>query len=300
MHFPAPVIRVGLRAMRTLFESDRVGLDAKRRLVDVIAGATTPPPGCRFSLEHVAGLPVHRVHLTRRTRGTLIYLHGGGYALGSAKGYRSFVAQIADAAAMDALVPEYSLAPESPHPTALREVARLYEHLLDDGLDPASVVIAGDSAGGGLTMALALDLRDRGLPLPAGLGLISPWLDLARDIDRRRSARRDPLMAPSLISEWAVPYVGSGDPQAPAISPVYGDLAGLPQVVVHSSGDDPIAVDADRLHEQFVAQGWADRIRMQTYENLWHVLHLQHGFLSAADTAVAEFGAAVSDFVRDA
>ena len=117
------------------------------------------------------------------TSGTLIYLHGGAYALGSAKGYRGMVAQLAAAAGMTALVPDYSRAPEAHYPVALEEMVAVYSRLLEDGLDPKTTVIAGDSAGGGLTLALAMALRDRGIAAPAALGLICPWADLAIDVD---------------------------------------------------------------------------------------------------------------------
>lgn len=152
------------------------------------------------------------------TSGTLIYLHGGAYALGSARGCRGLAAQLAAAAGMTALVPDYTRAPHAHYPVALEEMAAVYTRLLDDGLDPKTTVIAGDSAGGGLTLALAMALRDRGIQAPAALGLICPWADLAVDIEATRPALRDPLILPSMCTEWAPRYVGSSDPRLPGIS----------------------------------------------------------------------------------
>ena len=186
-------------------------------MLELLTAAARPPKGTRFERVTIAGVPVERVQPPQAaTNGTLIYLHGGGYALGSAKGYRGLVAHLAAAAGMTALIPDYSRAPEAQYPIALEEMVAVYTRLLEDGLDPKTTVIAGDSAGGGLTLALAMALRDRGIAAPAALGLICPWADLAIDIDRMRPVLRDPLILPSMCAEWAPHYAGSADPRLPA------------------------------------------------------------------------------------
>jgi acetyl esterase/lipase len=188
---------------------------------------------------------------------------------------------------MTAVVPDYSRSPEARYPVALEEAVAVYTGLLVDGFDPKTIVVAGDSAGGGLSLALAMALRDRGIDGPAALGLICPWADLAIDIDGLRPAGRDPLILPSMASEWAPQYVGEHDPRLPGVSPVYGDMAGLPPIVMHSADDDPLSIDADKI-EKFCAAGMLDHRR---FENLWHVFHLQAGVLAEADEAIADFGA---------
>ncbi|MGZ8802248.1 MAG: alpha/beta hydrolase fold domain-containing protein, partial [Mycobacterium sp.] len=241
MHINKRVIRAGLRASRPLLAARHISVGGKRRMVELVTNAARPPKGTRFDRVTIAGFPVDRVRAARGdTTGTLIYLHGGGYALGSAKGYRGLVAHLARAARMTALIPDYSRAPDAQFPVALEEMVTVYERLLDDGLDPKSTVIAGDSAGGGLTLALAMALRDRGIAAPAALGLICPWADLAIDIDKTRPVMRDPLILPTMTAEWAPHYAGAFDPRSPSISPVYGDMSGLPPIVMHTAGDDPI------------------------------------------------------------
>jgi len=226
----------------------------------------------------------------KETTGTLIYLHGGGYALGSAKGYRGLVAHLAAAASMTAIVPDYSRVPEARYPIALEEMVAVYTRLLKDGLDPKTTVIAGDSAGGGLTLAFAMALRDRGIAAPAALGLICPWADLAIDIEGMRPALRDPLILPSMTAEWAPRYAGTLDPRWPGISPVYGDMTGLPPMVMHTAGDDPISVDADKI-EAAVAATVSGILDHHRFENLWHDFHLQVSVLPEAREAVADLGA---------
>ena len=193
------VIRALLRGARPAFGSRHLGVGGRRLMLELLTAAARPPKGTRFQRITIAGVPVERVQPPQSgTRGALLYLHGGAYALGSARGYRGMVAQLAAAAGMTALIPDYSRAPEARYPIALEEMVAVYTCLVDSGLDPRTTVIVGDSAGGGLTLALAMALRDRGLPLPAALGLICPWADLALDIDQMRPVLRDPLILPSM------------------------------------------------------------------------------------------------------
>lgn len=283
------VIRAVLRGTRPAFGSRHMGVGGRRLMLALLTAAARAPKGTRFERVTIAGVPVERVQPPQSgTHGTLIYLHGGAYALGSAKGYRGLVAQLAAAAGLTALVPDYSRAPQARYPIALEEMVAVYSCLLEDGLDPQTTVIAGDSAGGGLTLALAMALRDRGLPAPAALGLICPWADLALDIDEMRPVLRDPLILPSMTAEWAPRYAGSSDPRLPGISPVYGDMTGLPPIVMQTAGDDPISVDADKI-ETACATAKAD-LDHRRFDNMWHDFHLQVSLLPEARDAIADLG----------
>jgi epsilon-lactone hydrolase len=260
-------------------------------MFDLFSGAARPPKGTRCERVNIADVPVERVQPPQtRSDATLIYLHGGGYALGSAKGYRGLAAQLAAAAGMTALVPDYTRAPEAPYPAALDQMVAVYLQLLEDGLDPKTTVIVGDSAGGGLTLALAMALRDRGIAAPAAIGLISPWADLAIDVSGVRPALCDPLILPSMTAEMAPHYAGSLDPTLPGISPVYGDMTGLPPIVMHTAGDDPISIDADKIEKAFAATG-TGILEHRRFDNLWHVFHLQVSVLAEAAEAIADLGA---------
>jgi epsilon-lactone hydrolase len=285
------VIRAGLRASRPLFASHRISVKGKRAMVNLLTGAARPPKGTGFDRITIAGVAVERVRPPLGgTNGTLIYMHGGGYALGSAKGYRGLVARLAAAAGMTAIIPDYSRAPEARYPVALEEMVAVYSRLLEDGLDPKSTVIAGDSAGGGLTLALAMALRDRGIAAPAALGLICPWANLAIDIDQLRPKLRDPLILPSMTAEWAPQYAGTVDPMSPGISPAYGEMTDLPPIVMQTAGDDPIRCDALDIVRAVAATG-APVVDHRVFDSLWHVFHLQVSILPEAREAVADLGA---------
>jgi acetyl esterase/lipase len=267
-----------------------MGVGGRRLMLALLTAAARPPKGTRYQRVTVAGVPVERVQIPSGANGTLIYLHGGAYALGSAKGYRGMVAQLAAAAGMTALVPDYSRAPEAQYPVALDEMVAVYSRLLEGGLDPTTTVIAGDSAGGGLTLALAMALRDRGIALPAALGLISPWADLAIDVDGTRPILRDPLILPFMCTEWAPRYAGTADPRLPGISPVYGDMSGLPPIIIHTAGDDPVSADADKIETACAASTTAI-LDHRRFDNMWHDFHLQVSLLPESRDAVADLGA---------
>lgn len=289
MRVKKQVVRALLRSARPLFGSQRMGVVGRRLMLEALTVAARPPEGARFKRVMVAGVPVERMQPPHwPTHGTLIYLHGGAYALGSARGYRGLAAQLAAAAGMTALVPDYSRAPEARYPDALEEIAAMYTQLLRDGLDPKTTVVAGDSAGGGLTLALALTLRDRGIALPAALGLICPWADLAIDIDKTRPVLRDPLIIPSMCAEWAPRYVGSSDPRSPGISPAYGDMNGLPPIVMQTAGDDPVSVDAAKIEKACAAAKTA--LDHRRFDGMWHDFHLQVSLLPEAADAIDDLG----------
>jgi acetyl esterase/lipase len=286
-------MRLGLHAARPIILSPRVSLATRRRLVDALTRVGRAPRGTRCERSTLGGVPCERtVPPGLSSDRVLLYLHGGGYALGSARAYRGFAAQLAAAAGANAVVPDYRLSPEHPYPAALDDVIGVYRALLDGGHDATSIMVVGDSAGGGLTLALAASLRDLDIAPPAVLGLICPWLDLAADAARTRVANRDPLIIPSIVTEWVEPYLGGRAATDPLISPVLGDLSGLPPIVVHSAGHDPLAVDVDALVAGIGASG-GGVIEHSRYPRLWHVFHLQAGLLAAADGAVSDLAAAL-------
>jgi monoterpene epsilon-lactone hydrolase len=185
------VVRAGLRSCRPLFATHRISVGGKRRLYELFTGVARPPKGTRWERVTIAGVPVERT-LGVGSDSALIYLHGGAYALGSAAGYRGLAARLAAAAGMTAVVPDYSRSPEARYPVALEEAVAVFTGLLVDGVDPKTIVIAGDSAGGGLSLALAMALRDRGIEGPAALGLSArgrTWRSISTGCARRGGIR---------------------------------------------------------------------------------------------------------------
>lgn len=287
---PAPAVRLALRAARPLLASQHLPLWAQRRLVDAFTSVARAPRGTTFRRGRIAGVDVEWVDPPGTDgHGRLLYLHGGGYVLGSARGFRGVAAQLAAATGLTAVVADYRLAPEHPHPAALDDALAVYTMLLQADGARSPIVIAGDSAGGGLALAVLLALRERGIPQPACAGLICPWLDLAADLDRVRAAAPDPLLQPAMTTRWAQRYTGESNPLSPGISPLFGDLDDLAPIVVHSASDDPLATDTRRLVERIrQATGVVEH---RCFPGRWHDFHLQIGLLADAREALTDMGA---------
>jgi acetyl esterase/lipase len=224
----------------------------------------------------------------------LLYLHGGGYIACSPETHRPLVASLACRIRGRAFVPRYRLAPEYPFPAALDDAMAAYRYLLDvERVAPAQIVIAGDSAGGGLALALALAIRDAAWPSPAGLVTFCPWTDLAatgESLDE--NTERCAMFAGDTIRRAARFYVGDADPMLPSISPLYGDFHGLPPMLVHAREDEVLRDDAIRVAE--VARRAGVDVELQ----LWpHVPHVWQFFAAVLPEARASLAAATR-FIR--
>ncbi len=224
-----------------------------------------------------------------RADAVLFYLHGGGYVIGSPRSHRHLAAALARAAGTRALLLDYRLAPEHPFPAALDDAVAAYEWLLAAGAAPDRVIIAGDSAGGGLTVATLLALRDRRLPRPAGGVCISPWVDLTNSAPSYRSkAAVDPIVTLEGIAQLTQAYLGGADPKLPLVSPLYGDLRGLPPLLIHVRSDEVLLDDARGLATR--AREAGVDVTVREWPAMIHVWHWFQPMLDEADQAITEIG----------
>ena len=227
-----------------------------------------------------------------RTDAVVLYLHGGGYVIGSPRSHRHLAAAIARSAGTRALLLDYRLAPEHPFPAALEDSVAAYQWLLGQGIAPERVVVAGDSAGGGLTVATLLALRDRGLPRPAGGVCISPWVDLTNSAASYVTrAAADPIVTRDAIEGLTQAYIGAGDRKAPLVSPLYADLAGLPPLLVHVGSDEVLLDDALGLAER--ARKAGVDVTVEEWPAMIHVWHWFQPMLEEAERATQAIGAFV-------
>ena len=228
-----------------------------------------------------------------RTDAAVLYLHGGGYVIGSPSSHRHLAAAIARAAGVQALLLDYRLAPEHPFPAALDDALAAYQWLQTQGVAPNRIIVAGDSAGGGLTMATLLALRDRKLPRPAGGVCISPWVDLTcSGASYATRASADPIVTREGIQMMAQAYVGSGDRKAPLVSPLFADLHDLPPLLIQVGSDEVLLDDALVLGRRALAAGVT--VQVEEWPTMIHVWHWFLSMLDEAERAVAGIG----DFVR--
>jgi epsilon-lactone hydrolase len=219
----------------------------------------------------------------------VLYLHGGGYVIGSPRSHRHLAAAIAAAGQASALLLDYRLAPEHPYPAAVDDATAAYRWLLDQDIAPGRVVIAGDSAGGGLTVATLLALRDAGLPLPAGGACISPWVDLTfSGASYRTRAAADPIVTRPGIDEMARAYLGATPARTPLASPLFADLRGLPPLLIHVGSDEVLLDDAVQLADRAKAAG-VDAT-LEVWDRMIHVWHWFLPMLDEAQSAVDGIG----------
>jgi len=219
----------------------------------------------------------------------VLYLHGGGYVIGSPRSHRHLAAAIATAGQASALLLDYRLAPEHPYPAAVDDATAAYRWLLDQGIAPGRIVIAGDSAGGGLTVATLLALRDARLPRPAGGVCISPWVDLTcGGASYRTKAEADPIVKEASVGEMARAYLGAMPPRTPLASPLFADLRSLPPLLVQVGSDEVLLDDAVQLADLAKAAG-VDAT-LEVWDRMIHVWHWFLPMLDEAQNAVDGIG----------
>jgi len=216
---------------------------------------------------------------------TLLYFHGGGYVIGSPLSHRGMVSQIAKALGATAYSMDYRMAPEALFPAAVDDGVASFKGLLDLGIDPAQIILSGDSAGGGLTMATAISIRDAGLPQPAALAPISPWVNLANDGPTYRvKADSDPMVTKDSIDVMAGAYLGSADAKTPLASPLGADLAGLPPILIQVGSEEVLLSDSTML----AARAGAAKVdvTLEVWPDMVHVFHFFYPLLTDARTAI--------------
>jgi epsilon-lactone hydrolase len=201
----------------------------------------------------------------------LLYLHGGGFVYGLSSLHRQMVVYLARKMGVRALMVDYRVAPEHPFPAALDDCATAYRWLLKEGVSAPNIVVAGDSAGGNLTITTLMKLRDSGDPLPAAAACLSPVADMTDRADAFQKAH-DPLLHPKAARIYNVSYVAQNDAQNPLISPVFGDWRGLPPLLIHAGEDEFLREDAIRVEK--LAQEAGVDVRLEIYPRMWHVWQL--------------------------
>jgi phosphinothricin tripeptide acetyl hydrolase len=217
----------------------------------------------------------------------VLYLHGGGFVMGSPVTHRKLAGDISRASGARVLLLDYRLAPEHPNPAATDDGVQAYRWLLEQGVEPGSVAVAGDSAGGGLTVAVLLALRDAGAPMPAAAVCISPWVDMtgeAASITTR--AERDPMVGTGDLARFTDWYLAGAD--ARASSPVYADLQGLPPLLIHVGDEEILLDDSVLLAERATAAG-VDAT-LEVWPEMFHVWHVFAGRVPESTAAVEQVG----------
>lgn len=280
----------GVRALLAASPNAEVGRThwpARRAGLDAFGQSAPLPEGLTVEALDLAGLPAERLTPVGADEArALLYLHGGGYCAGSPVSHRALAANLAAAIGCVALVPHYRLAPEARFPAAVDDAVKAYRHLLGEGIEPGRIVIAGDSAGGGLTFAAAIAIRDSGLPLPGCLFGISPWANLGQTGAAYAAVLDDPMLTRQGLQDFADAYLQGEGPHHPLASPALADLHGLPPMLLHAGGAEILASDTTLLAERAGLAGV--EVRAEIWPEMIHVWHAFSPWLGAGRRAIDE------------
>lgn len=295
MSIEASLVRLYLRHLVKHRSRPDAPVSHLRDQVDGIARLfPSPPRSVRLEPTTVASREALWIHARGADpRRAILYLHGGGYVSGSIGMYRDLARRLSEAAGARVLLVDYRLAPEHPFPAAVDDAVAAYRSLLDLGFDPSRLAIAGDSAGGGLTLSTLVASRDGGLPMPAAAWVISPWTDLAyRGESLARNREVDPMIRVELIKPTAAWYLNETHPETPLASPLYAELHGLPPTLVHVGSTEVLLDDSTRLAARMREHGGT--VELRVYDDLPHVFHLFAPYVRESRAAIREAGAFLS------
>jgi acetyl esterase/lipase len=223
----------------------------------------------------------------------VLYLHGGGYVIGSPKTHRSLAAALAKETGAKLLVIDYRMGPEDACPAAIDDAVAAYEFLLAEGYDAANLAIAGDSAGGGLTVATLVALRDKGVALPAAAAPISPWVDLTGNSPTMETRKDvDPMVQKDGLLAMAAHYKGDLPAEDPRVSPLFAELNGLPPLLIQVGDHETLLGDSEELDKRARAAGV--ETRLEIWDEMVHVFHMFHFMMPEA----AEANRRIGEFFR--
>ena len=281
-------------AIRSRPKITGLSIEEQRAQMEVIFRQFQLPTDVRCDPVDAGGVPAEWITTPGVVAERVIcYLHGGGYVLGSVNTHREMVSRLSRAASARVLIIDYRLAPENPFPAAVDDSTAAYHWLLSVGVDPARLVIAGESAGGGLTVATLVALRDAGEPLPRAGICLSPWVDLeCLGESWITKAEIDPMATRDGTLMLAKAYLGDIDPRTPLASPLYADLKGLPPLLIQVGTAEGLFDDATRLADRARAAG-VDVV-LEPWDDMIHMWHSFAAILPEGQQAIDRIG----EFIR--
>ncbi len=271
-----------------------VSLEQHREGLELVVDLLPLPPDVTIEPVDADGVPAEWINTPgMNANKVLLFLHGGGYSIGSLRTHRRLASDLARAGGLRGFSVSYRLAPEHVFPAAVEDAVTAYRWLIRSGTAPGNVVLGGDSAGGGLCLALMLRLRDEGDPLPAAAVCLSPWTDLAATgASVMTKAASDPILRPRDLHAFAQRYLGEADARTPLASPLYGDLSGLPPILIHVGTAEILLDDSTRLAAR--AKDAGVEVTLKIADDMIHVWHYFAPLIPEGEEAIAEAG----EFVR--
>jgi acetyl esterase/lipase len=289
---PSPELQMVLDLLRGAPPVPRAAAWAEQRAsLERLTSMVPLPDDVRTTTVDAGGVPAEWVAAAdARSDRALLYLHGGGYCIGSINTHRQLAGDLSRVSGARVLLIDYRLGPEHPFPAAVDDATRAYDYLVQSGVRPAQSAVAGDSAGGGLTAATLLALRDRGSALPAAGVCLSPWFDLTMSgASMQSNAAVDPMVQRENLQPMADAYLGGADPKTPLASPLFADLRGLPPMLVHVGTAETLLDDSIRFVER--ARAADVNATLDVWDDMIHVWHAFAFLLPEARQANERIGA---------
>jgi monoterpene epsilon-lactone hydrolase len=292
---PSEQLQMIMQMLRSGPDFAELSLEEKRAAMDALTSQFQLAEDVRCEPVDAGGVPAEWITTPEAVDQRVIYyLHGGGYMMGSINTHRELISRLSRAARARALAIDYRLAPENPFPAAVEDSTGAYRWLLSTGVEPARLVIAGESAGGGLTVATLVALRDAGDPLPAAAVCLSAWVDLeALGESMTTKADIDPTAQREMLLQMAKAYLGDAHPRTPLAAPLYADLRGLPPLLVQVGTAEVLLDDSTRLAERARSAGVG--VVLEPWDDMFHMWHFFAAMLPEGQQAIDRIG----EFIRE-
>lgn len=285
-----PEIKQVVEMLAAAPRDENATVEERRAGMEASVGAFPVPEGTKVDKVEVDGVPSEWVVAPNaRDDHAVLYLHGGGYVIGSPATHRAMAAKLSDAAKAKILVIDYRMAPEVPFPGAVEDGVKAYRWLLSQGYAPEKLAISGDSAGGGLSVATLVSLRDGGVPLPKTAALLSPWTDLTGESETMTTrADVDPMVQKDMLLQMAGLYLNGADAKTPLASPLFADLRGLPPLLIQV-GDHETLLDDSRSLDTRAREAGIDTT-LEVWDEMIHVWQLFYQMVPEGAQALERIG----------
>jgi len=289
----SPQLQTAIDAMKSMQQKPAKTPQEFRAVFEEMA--VPPPPDIKSERVSANGVPAEWITAPGAANDRVVlYLHGGGYVIGSVKTHRDLMGRVSRSAKARVLGLDYRLAPENPFPAAVDDAVAAYRWLADQGVKPSKIAVAGDSAGGGLAVATLVAIRDAGLPMPAAGVCLSPWVDLEGIGESMKTrAQADPVVQRDGLVGMAQAYLQGKDPRSPLAAPLYANLKGLPPLLIQVGDAETLLDDSNRLADRAKA---ADvQVKLEVWPEMIHVWQLFASFLPEGQQAVEGIGKFVAE-----
>jgi len=294
----SPQLQTAITMLKDLLQKPATTPQEMRANFEELGKNTPIPADIKQEKVNAGGVPAEWISAPNASADrAVLYLHGGGYVIGSINTHRDLMVRISRASGFRVLGIDYRLAPEHPFPAAVDDAVAAYRWLLAQGLQPSRIAVAGDSAGGGLTAATLVAIRDAKLPLPGAAVCISPWVDMEGIGESMTTkASVDPVVQKQGLVEMARAYLGGKDPHTPLAAPIYADLKGLPPLLIQVGEAETLLDDSNRLAARAKAAGVS--VTLEPWKDMIHVWHMFAAFLPEGQEAIDGIGKYLRETIK--